>query len=356
MRSVVAQTAGMATRTAGRSCRVSYRSRPEDLAQAQRMSAATLYVVGGLYGSAAALDAVLARATIEDTPVLIVFNGDFHYLDVDDDAFRAIAAGVAGHVATRGNVETELASADDEAGCGCGYPDYVDDATVEASDTVVQRLRQTARRLPELVAPLAALPPHVVVEVGGAAVAVLHGDPEHLAGWRLALEAMEPGDTEVRSWTGFRGTGTSPLQVEDWLRRAGVQVIACTHTGLPYLQTCTVDGTPAAVVNNGSAALPCFRGLRAGVLTRLSASADAPPDALYGVRLGGVRCDALPVAYDVDRRAAEFLASWPPGSSAHQSYARRLQESTPLRLSQAARGPQVRVSVPPDDGVGDEPE
>lgn len=338
----------MADSTPEHNCPVSYRARPEDLAGPAVRTSQTLYVVGGLYGSVSALDAILARAAQEDSPVLLVFNGDFHYLDVADDDFRAIAAGVAGHLCTRGNVETELAGEDNDAGCGCGYPDYVEDATVEASNAVMGRLRRAARRLPELVAPLKALPRQVVVEVGGVRVGVLHGDPEHLAGWRLALEALEPGDREVRSWTGFRGPGTSRAQVRDWLRRGRVQVLACTHTGLPYLQGCVSDRAPAAVANNGSAALPSFSGLRAGVLTRVSADSFPPSDALYGMQLEGARCDALPVRYDIERREREFLASWPPGSAAHRTYARRLREGTPLRIPQAARGAQVRVAAGPN--------
>ena len=331
----------MAEDAPGRSCPTSYRSRPEDLAEPASRSAEVLYVVGGLYGSVAALEAVLARAALEDAPVLLVFNGDFHYLDVAADDFRAVAEGVAEHLATRGNVETELGSVGADAGCGCGYPDYVSDATVRDSNAVMERLRETGQRLPHLVAPLSALPKHLVIDVGGVRVGVLHGDPDHLAGWRLALEAMEPSDHEVRSWTHFQGVGTREDEVAGWLRRGRVQVLASTHTGLPYLQTFTVDGARTAVVNNGTAALPCFSGTSHGVLTRLSADPAPPSDALYGTELHGARCDALPVHYDVARREAEFLASWPPGTPAHRSYARRLDEATPLRLAQAARGVQV---------------
>lgn len=339
----------MTSTARGRSCPLSYRLRPEDLAAPAACSATTLYVVGGLYGSVAALDAVLARVAQEPSAV-VVFNGDFHYLDVAEDDFRRIAEDVSGHLATRGNVETELATAGDDAGCGCGYPDYVDDRTVERSNAVMSRLRQTAQRLPELVAPLGELPRQLVVEVGGLRVAVLHGDPEQLAGWRLALEAMEPGDDDVRTWTGFEGTGTSPEQVRDWLRRGQAQVLACTHTGLPYAQDVAAqdgaapDGSVGLVVNNGAAGLPCFAGLQAGVMTRLSTDLRPPQDALYGVELAGVRCDAVPVRYDVARRQRELLASWPPGSPAHTSYAQRLVTGTPLRLEQAARG-AVRLAV-----------
>ena len=327
----------MAATARGRSCPISYRLRPEDLAGPATCSATTLYVIGGLYGSVAALDAVLGRVA-QDGPAVVVFNGDFHYLDVAEEDFLRIADGVSGHLATRGNVETELITAGDDGGCGCGYPDYVDDGTVERSNAVMSRLRETAQRHPALIALMAELPRQLVVEVGGLRVAVLHGDPEQSAGWRLALEAMEPGDDDVRSWTGFEGATTSAGQVAVWLRRGRVQVLACTHTGLPYAQDVALDGSVGLVVNNGSAGLPCFAGLQAGVMTRLSTDPRPPDDALYGLELDGVRCDALPVRYDVERRHREFVASWPTGTAAHVSYAERLLVGTPLRLEQAARG------------------
>ena len=76
----------------GRSCPLAYRYQPEALAQPAQLEADTLYVVGGLYGNPAALAAVLERAHREPGgPATIVFNGDFHWLDVDPDDFRTIS-------------------------------------------------------------------------------------------------------------------------------------------------------------------------------------------------------------------------------------------------------------------------
>jgi hypothetical protein len=51
--------------TRGRSCPLAYQYRPEALAQPARLSADTLYVVGGLYGNLAALRAILERMELE---------------------------------------------------------------------------------------------------------------------------------------------------------------------------------------------------------------------------------------------------------------------------------------------------
>ena len=55
---------------------------------------------------------------------------------------------------------------------------------------------------------LGELPRYLTASVGGRRVGVLHGDPESLAGWRLALEAMEPGDSLVRRQVGWQADPT----------------------------------------------------------------------------------------------------------------------------------------------------
>ena len=135
----------------GRSCPLAYRYQPEALAGTAQLEAATVYVVGGLYGNPAALAAVLERADREPSGSLaVVFNGDFHWLDVDPEDFRAISEAVLARHATKGNVEAELAS-DEDAGCGCAYPDYVVDQVVARSNQIMTRLRATASRFPSLV-------------------------------------------------------------------------------------------------------------------------------------------------------------------------------------------------------------
>jgi hypothetical protein len=146
----------------GRSCPPSYRYQPEALAQPAQLEADTLYVVGGLYGNPVALRAILERADGEPGGApAIVFNGDFHWLDVDPEDFQTISEAVLARHATKGNVEAELA-ADEDRGCGCAYPDYVGDDVVDRSNQIMTRLRATAARFPELVGRLGALPrlPH----------------------------------------------------------------------------------------------------------------------------------------------------------------------------------------------------
>jgi hypothetical protein len=304
----------------GRSCPLAYRYQPEALAQPPQLEGDTVYVVGGLYGNPAALEAVLERASRE---------------------------AVLGHHATKGNVEADLAAegSDEDAGCGCAYPDYVGDDVVERSNQIIGRLQATAARFPELVGRLGALPRYLTAGVAGERVGIVHGDPESLAGWRLALEAMEPGDSRVRRQVGWRGQPTTPTELLDWFGRAQVSVFASTHTGLPYAQAIADGRRRRLVINNGAAGLPAFAGTAYGVMTRLSSDPRPPPDSLYGTAVGALRCDALPVRFDHHRWQQRFLAQWPPGSPGHRSYFGRITGGTHLRLVQAARG-GVQLTAP----------
>jgi hypothetical protein len=325
----------------GRSCPLSYRYQPEALVRPAQLEADTLYVVGGLYGNPVALRAILERADREPGgPAAIVCNGDFHWLDIDPEDFQAITEAVLAHHATRGNVEAELASegSGEDAGCGCAYPDYVADEVVDRSNEIMTRLRATARRFPNLVHRLGDLPRYLTAAVAGERVGILHGDPESLAGWRLALEAMEPGDPLVRQQVGWRGQATTADELIDWFRRAEVSVLASTHTGLPYAQAVADGPRRRLVINNGAAGLPNFAGTSYGVITRLSGDVRPPDDSLYGTSIGRLRCDALPVRFDLEEWTARFLAQWPPGSPGHRSYFTRITGGTHLRLEQAARG------------------
>jgi hypothetical protein len=298
----------------GRTCPVSYRYKAEALAEPARLSADTLFVVGGLYGNPAALRAVLERADREpDPPPTIVFNGDFHWLDVDPEAFRRISEMVLAHYATKGNVEAELAS-DEDAGCGCAYPDYIRDDVVDRSNQIMTRLRVTARQFPGLLRRLGDLPCHLTASVGGERVGIVHGDPESLAGWRLALEAMEPGDPVVRQQLGWDGQSTTPSELLDWFDRANVNVFASTHTGLPFAQELADGGRRRLVINNGAAGLGNFVGATYGVMTRMSSNPRPPADSLYGTTVGEVRCDALAVHFDLSWWREQFLVHWPQGA------------------------------------------
>ena len=77
------------------------------------------------------------RPVVTSPRPTLVFNGDFNWFDVDPDGFARLNARVLAHAALRGNVETELATDDERAGCGCAYPQWVGDAEVARSNEIV---------------------------------------------------------------------------------------------------------------------------------------------------------------------------------------------------------------------------
>lgn len=301
--------------TPGRSCPLSYRYGPQALATASVRQAHTLYVVGGLYGNVPALDALDQLLAQEPGPVTVCFNGDFNWFNVDPAMLREVNTRVLQHDAMAGNVEAELCTALDDAGCGCAYPDSVDAEVVARSNRIHARLKAALHQHPDLREYLSALPMHARYEVSGLRVAVVHGDAESLAGW------------------GFDHSALTQMHNDAWLARmfqqAQVDVFASSHTCVPVLK----QHLHGVVINNGAAGMPNFSGRRQGLITRISAVSS--PHALYGVVKAGVHIQALPLAYDAARWEEDFLTQWPPGSDAHVSYFTRIQGQLDFEPEQA---------------------
>jgi hypothetical protein len=302
----------------GRTCPISYRYGAGVFARIPDLQVETLWVAGGLYGNPHALERLLELYEEEPGSKALVFNGDFHWFDVQEKQFRKIDLGVRNFYATRGNVETELASPADGAGCGCGYPDWVDDGTVIRSNAILEKLRATAARVPGAQAALAALPMHLLVEVGGIRVGVVHGDADSLAGWAFSQEALSaPGGLESarRSFAA-----------------ANVRIFASSHTCLPVLQEIKGAGVLA---NNGAAGMPNFRGTRYGIATRISVRPSR--ENIYSMSTEGLAVEAVAVDYDHAGWERAFLEQWPAGSQAHRSYYERIVHGPRYSIEQALR-------------------
>jgi hypothetical protein len=304
----------------GRACPPHYGYSPRVFARPPEIATDTLYVIGGLYGNPYALDAIDAMAAAEVVTPKRVFNGDFHWFDAEPALFGAVQRRVLEHVALRGNVETEVASDDDAAGCGCAYPESVPDDDVERSNAILARLRDVARAVPGARATIGALPMHAVAQVGEARIAVVHGDAWALAGWRFAHDSLH--DDECAA------------QLAGALELGAVNGYACSHTCLPALKAFE----RGFVINNGAAGMANFAGATFGVLTRISTR--ALPRALerlrlYGLFDAGCCVDALKIEFDLAAWLARFDAIWPPDSPAAASYRRRIVEGPAFTIDQA---------------------
>jgi hypothetical protein len=314
----------------GRSCPPHYGYSPRVFARAPDVAADTLYAIGGLYGNPLALDEVDRMAALEVEPPRRVFNGDFHWFDAEPALFASVQRRVRAHTVLRGNVETEIASDDDAAGCGCAYPESVPDDDVERSNAILARLRGVAAEVPGAREALAALPMHAVAQVGPLRVGIVHGDAWSLAGWRFAHDGLHEPAHEQHLQAAFE--------------LGAVDGYACSHTCAPALKA-TDKGF---VVNNGAAGMANFAGDASGLLTRISTR--PLPRALeaaraFGLYERGVWVDALRIRFDASRWLERFDALWPAGSPAAVSYRHRIVAGPPFSVDHALGRENVACPV-----------
>jgi hypothetical protein len=314
--------------TPGRTCPIAYQYGPAVFRQPvsdQLADLDVLYVVGGLYGNELALHEVLRLFEGESGRKQLVFNGDFHWFDADPAIFDRIQREVLNHVALRGNVETELAqdSPFSNAGCGCSYPDWVDDSVVDRSNRILQRLWMATT--PKHRTELAALPMWQTALVGDMRIGIVHGDAESLAGWGFAQEHLIDA--------------TNHDQIGEWFEISRVDAFACSHTCLPVYQSLKRPGKqrPGWVFNNGAAGMPNFRGDPAGLLTRIAVTPHTGTSSRAGVVCGPVHIDALAIMLPDSDVQQRFLAQWQPGSDAHASYFSRISAGPNYQPHQVIR-------------------
>lgn len=312
-------TPAVQTGRPGRSCPLAYRYGAQSLRRAPDFQADTLLVAGGLYGNPFALAALMEQAAAEPHGATLVFNGDFHWFDIDPHTHARINAQVLSHQALRGNVETELALPGEEAGCGCGYPDWVGDAEVARSNDIMLRLRQTAQSDAAMLPRLAALPMHRVADVGGERVGIVHGDADSLAGWDCSQEQLRD----------------HPQKAAAQLQAADVRVLATSHTCLPVLASFELAGGCRVLANNGAAGMPNFAGTAYGMATRISVHPAAR--SLHGLRAGRLHVDAVAIEFDQQSWLSSFDQWWPEGSPAQLSYRRRIVAGPDYAPTQALR-------------------
>ncbi|WP_417512743.1 hypothetical protein [Marinobacter sp.] len=302
----------------GRSCPLAYRYEPASLcANPMPVTEDVLYVIGGLYGNPFALDEIERMALAEERQgrsVKLVFNGDFNWFNANDDLFRDINSRVLGHTASLGNVDYELAAPSTGAGCGCAYPEFVDQGVVERSNQIMARLQDVAGAHPDIQKRLSSLPRYHCLLFGGLKILVLHGDPESLAGWGLAHESFAAGNSE---------------KLTEWFRSSGADAMVSTHTCLPVLWSGEIEGRRCLVANNGASGMGNLSSDARGLIARLSLSAPLS-GSVAGLESGGLHVDLMPVDFDIKAWLAEFDHIWPEGSPAAISYRKRVLEGASL--------------------------
>jgi hypothetical protein len=319
---------------AGRFCPADYRLPANAFSVANSAGDCdVLYVVGGLYGNTAALRVILQAFDAEPAHnKRLVFNGDFHWFDVDENQFSEIEMLTTQHLRLRGNVETELARAqsksesDIDPGCGCAYPADVADSIVDYSNRMTLQLRRTYQfvKTRSGQAGLETLPMTVRLEVAGVGVGITHGDDQSLAGWRFAQNNIARTFAEGLS---------------DVMQSSDIHVLASSHTCLPVLYS----QSNRAVINNGAAGMSNFWNTTHGLITRIAngnLSADSCPlpisyESKMQIKGQPLRLQALEVSFNDESWQSMFTSQWPPGSPGYLSYWNRIRRGPNYSLEEA---------------------
>ena len=332
------------------SCPLHYRYHPRDLSLLGETVTDCFYIAGGLYGNPYALKKILEMADRDENqngikPVLM-FNGDFNWLNIDNKSFRDINQTVLSHYALKGNVELELVTPSADGGCGCGYPEYIDKKIQDWSNQIIKTLRERAKKNADLTAKLNLLPKIAILKVNSLRIGVIHGDPESLSGWNLAYE--EIGDISSLKKKIYskvsRKTISKTEKIKNYFEFSKVDVFASTHTGLAFLREFSLKGKKKIIVNNGSAGMPNFSNKLSGLITRIATKPLQMNNKLYGINIDGVFIDALSIDYDQTAWLKLFQKNWPINSPASQAYYQRIT-CGPEHTIKEAYGAETIISL-----------
>ena len=168
-----------------------------------------------MYGNPRALDAIEGMLQEEKGDVAVLFNGDFNFFNANVEDLDQINRKIMRfYSATAGNIEISISSEERGSdGCGCDYPSYVSKDVVARSDLIVSKLGEVASDLDAgVLSWLRALNPFDNYCIGGARVAILHGDPHSLSGWSFAVENLETSSEEFRRRHGCESYPTTTLR------------------------------------------------------------------------------------------------------------------------------------------------
>ncbi|HIT02992.1 MAG TPA: hypothetical protein IAC22_00670 [Candidatus Caccocola faecipullorum] len=293
-------------RKPGRFCPLDYYFDEDEFTKKPMFSCETLYIAGGMYGNPFAFEALWTLAA-KEPGARVVLNGDMHWFDRSPADFVENERRAEKWLCLLGNVEAELRRGKESgAGCGCAYPPCVDDAAVARSNAIHAELKKTLTQIPAVAEKLKKRAGAAVVDVCGARVGITHGDERSLGGWNCSLENLR---IQARR-----------AELTAWMEKSGLAVLATTHT----CAAAAFARLERAVINNGAAGMPNFRGALYGLITRISPRPEA--HAIYRARVRGLYVEAVPLRWDADKFLNWFNGNWPAGSPAEISYHERITQ------------------------------
>nr|WP_075574050.1 hypothetical protein [Ezakiella massiliensis] len=287
---------------AGRTCPIDYHLSAEDFEEV-KLNDQPMLVVGGLYGNRFSLDEL--KAIQKSLSAKMILNGDVHWFDKDYEDFLYVEEKISDDLKIVGNVECELRRNDDiGAGCGCAYPSFASDASVERSNQIHKELKTMFVGHKDLKAFLKDRPKAFIIENYGLRFLIIHGDEKSVAGWDNDKSRLVDEDRQI--------------ELKDFCQKKNIDAVLCTHTCSQVI----FEWEDHVLVNNGASGMNSVKGGGNGLYTKISKEKSA--HAIYSKEITGVFIELMPLHYDKAPMVEWFDQVWPKDSPAEISYRDRI--------------------------------
>lgn len=293
----------------GRNCSIDYILNKNWASNINEHNNSTIYIVGGLYGNFEALKTIKDFASNEDEYPLIIFNGDIHWFDIYEDDFLKVENLIKNDIKLLGNVEYELINPNNNLGCGCNYPEDVDDEVVERSNDIHSTMKDNLKNS-SILNDIRTREKTYVLEYLGKKIAITHGDEKSLSGWDCSIDSLKDKNREQN--------------LNLWLEENKVDFLVTTHTCLPVVKKLNKK----YVLNNGSSGMANIKGTTYGIFIRISNKPCS--QAIISIKEDNIYLELVKVDFNVESFINWFDNIWNSKSPASISYRNRILNGTNL--------------------------
>lgn len=292
----------------GRNCSLAYILNKNWVKDEITLSVDVLYVVGGLYGNKLALDIINKKAKEENAQ--IIYNGDMHWFDVKKEDFSNIEEKSTG-IKLLGNVEFELINPEDNLGCGCNYPEDVDQGVVERSN-IIHRIMKNNVAGDTVLEDIKTRNKAAVVNFQNKKIGITHGDEKSMSGWECSHDNLQKKERQD--------------EISKWLVDNNIDILATTHTCLPVIY----NNGKNIVINNGAAGMANIKDSTYGLITRIAKTPSK--DAIVSEKIDDLHVELVKIEFDITNFVNWFDSIWSENSPASISYKNRIVNGTSLEI------------------------
>ncbi len=296
----------------GRNCSLKYILNNEWAKYPKEVSNKVIYIIGGLYGNFFALEKIKELAKLERDEPLLVFNGDIHWFDILEKDFLNIENIIKKDIKLLGNVEYELLNEEDLFGCGCNYPEDVDEGIVNRSNIIHSMMKNNIKDK-IVLDDIKNRDKTICLSVMNKNIAVTHGDEKNMAGWLCSIDNLKLENRRE--------------ELANWFINNNIDVLATTHTCLPVITTIK----SSVVINNGSSGMANVQNETYGIITRIAENSH--PNNIVSQKIDNIFIELVKVDFNIDEFINWFDKIWDKNSPASISYRNRIVNGTKLNVN-----------------------